>query len=166
MDISLSPTAIFSSIRLSIFATLPVDDVAIGDLATKDVERAADSQIDTALTEILDSIQIVEGANAACVGHGNWRVRTQQFNQIGLNALHLAFDVNAMDQELVTVVGKQLERFRTNRRIGEALPAVGDDPKIISSPSTAQIEHQPLFSLRRRQAPAGDPYRFGRPLKT
>ena len=73
------------------------EDVGVFDRAAEDVEGAADGQIDAASAHVVNAPQIVEALGAARVGGWYGRETSQAFNELVVNALAFAFDVDGVD---------------------------------------------------------------------
>jgi len=82
----------------------PVDHVRIRQRPTKDIQRRADGEVDLAMAQSRDELEIRERARAAGVGDGERRPFPEGGDQIGLDAGLLAFDVDGVDEELVAMM--------------------------------------------------------------
>ncbi len=134
--------------------SLPGDDLTVGNIAAENVEGAADGQIDPPLAETVDPLKIGQRSCPSRIGDGNWRMRSQQFDQVFFDAGAFAFHVDAVDQKLVAIVRQPCQGGAVDALFGPLLPTVGDDPEIVAAPATTQVEHQtfaPDGAHQRRQ---------------
>ena len=67
--------------------------------ATEDIQRAADSQINLAIAQLLHQFQVLQVASTTCVCHGNGADGSQELHELGVDAGLFAFDVGGVDQE-------------------------------------------------------------------
>ena len=79
----------------------------------------------------------------------------KQRDQLEIDALGQAFDVDPMHQELPAVLANPLQRLRIHPQIREGLPAVAHHPVVPVAPPARQIGHQPTAAdvLRKRLEP-------------
>ena len=123
---------------------MPGDDVPVGEGTAKDIEGAADREVDTAATKFLDPFQVGEMAGAARVGGRNRRMLAEKGDELFLDASLVAFDIDAVDQKLIALAAKLGQGLGADADIGKGLPAIGDNPVAAVSLAAAEIQDQPL----------------------
>lgn len=119
--------------------------------AAKDIQGAAEGEVDAALAESLDEVQIGQGVRAAGVGAGDRRPAAERRDELGVDSARESLDVGGVNQELGAVLGDRGERLRTKGEVGLALPAVDGNPPAVAHPSAAQVDDEPLPPDRPRQ---------------
>jgi hypothetical protein len=102
------------TLYFSSFASLPVPRNSLLKLdatATKDVQRAANSQINLATAQLLHQLQILQVASATCICNWNGADRRQKLHKLGVDTSLFTFDVGGVDQKLRAVRLKECDVF-------------------------------------------------------
>ena len=118
------------------------DAVIVFDCAAKDVQGAADGEVDAAVTGSLDGFEIGEGVGAAGVGTGDGRMGGEILHKGKVNAGLLAFHIHGVHEVFSTTVGEGFQGRLVDRQLGELLPAVDDDPVFVVALAAGKVEHE------------------------
>lgn len=83
--------------------------------AAKDIQSAANGQVNLATAERLHQFQVLQVASTTGVGDGNGTDGRQELHKLGVNTGLLAFDIGCMDQELCAVRLKKSNVFLSSQ---------------------------------------------------
>jgi hypothetical protein len=109
--------------------------------SAEEIEGGADGEVDAAAADPMDGFEVVEGAGAAGVGHGDGRPIGEMLDEGVIDAGAKPFHIDGMDQELGAGIGKGMEGVGAEGDIGELLPAIGHDPVLAVADPATEIEH-------------------------
>ena len=121
------------------------DDFVVGQTAaSEDIEGAADGEVETAVAEIADEVEILHVPNAAGVGHGNPLPAAEKLDEAGLDTFALALDVGGVDEKFGTGVSQEVKVRGGDLDVGKLLPAVGDNPVAVTSAAAGKVEDKSI----------------------